>query len=50
MIAKHIGARTTTLPSGHVPMLSRPRQVAAVIMDAATNAGAAVAANKAGDR
>jgi pimeloyl-ACP methyl ester carboxylesterase len=37
-IAKRIKAKTTTLPSGHVPMLSRPREVAAVIIDAANRA------------
>jgi len=37
-IAKHIGARTTTLTSGHVPMLSQPQAVAEVIADAARNA------------
>jgi pimeloyl-ACP methyl ester carboxylesterase len=37
-IAKHIGATTTTLTSGHVPMLSQPQAVAAVIVDAARNA------------
>jgi pimeloyl-ACP methyl ester carboxylesterase len=50
VIAKHINARTTTLPSGHVPMLSRPKEVAAVIIDAANNAGTTVAANKAGNQ
>src|SRR2546429_4866119 len=34
-IAKHIHATTTTLPPGHVPMLSKPREVAAVIIEAA---------------
>jgi pimeloyl-ACP methyl ester carboxylesterase len=34
-IAKHIHATTTTLPTGHVPMLSKPKEVAAVIIDAA---------------
>ena len=33
-IAKHIHATTTTLPTGHVPMLSKPKDVAAVIIDA----------------
>lgn len=37
-IAKQIEAKTTRLPSGHVPMLSRPREVVAVILDAATRA------------
>src|SRR3954452_286613 len=34
-IAKHIHATTTTLPAGHVPMLSKPKEVAAVIIEAA---------------
>src|SRR5438094_8581526 len=34
-IAKHIHATTTTLPTGHVPMLSTPKAVAAVIIEAA---------------
>src|SRR5712672_2175211 len=38
-IAKHIHAKTTTLPTGHVPMLSKPKDVAAVIIDAANKAG-----------
>ena len=38
-IAKHIHARTTTLTTGHVPMLSMPNKVAAVIIDAAKNTG-----------
>jgi hypothetical protein len=38
-IAKHIHATTTTLTSGHVPMLSQPNAVAAVILDAAEKAG-----------
>ena len=38
-IAKHIHARTTTLTTGHVPMLSMPNKVAAVIIDAANNTG-----------
>ena len=38
-IAQHIKATTVTLDSGHVPMLSRPEEVAAVIVDAATNLG-----------
>ena len=38
-VAKHIHATATTLTSGHVPMLSMPAKVAAVITDAANNAG-----------
>jgi hypothetical protein len=38
-IAKHIHARTTTLTTGHVPMLSMPNKVAAVIIDASNNTG-----------
>jgi len=34
-VAEHIHARTTTLAAGHVPMLSKPKQVAAVIIEAA---------------
>ena len=34
-VAEHIHATTTTLPAGHVPMLSKPKQVAAVIIEAA---------------
>jgi pimeloyl-ACP methyl ester carboxylesterase len=37
-IARRIGAKTTRLSSGHVPMLSRPRDVAEVILDAARSA------------
>jgi hypothetical protein len=36
-IAKHIHARTTTLATGHVPMLSMPNKVAAVIIDASND-------------
>lgn len=38
-IAKLIKAKTTRLPSGHVPMLSQPKAVEAVIMDAAKTVG-----------
>lgn len=38
-MAKRIHARTTVLSAGHVPMLSMPDRVAAVIIDAANNAG-----------
>jgi pimeloyl-ACP methyl ester carboxylesterase len=34
-MAKKINAKTTTLPTSHVPMLSRPKDVAAVILAAA---------------
>jgi len=37
-IAKHIHATTTILPTGHVPMLSTPKDVAAVIIEAANTA------------
>ena len=50
VIAKHINARTTTLPSGHVPMLSRPKAVAAVIIEAAGSAGATAAAISSSNR
>ena len=33
-VSRHIHATTTTLPTGHVPMLSKPKDVAAVIIDA----------------
>jgi pimeloyl-ACP methyl ester carboxylesterase len=36
--AKRINATTTELDTSHVPMLSKPKDVAAVIMDAATKA------------
>ena len=34
-VAEHIHATTTTLATGHVPMLIKPKQVAAVIIEAA---------------
>ncbi len=37
-IAKQINATTVTLKTGHVPMLSKPKDVAAVIIDAAAKA------------
>ena len=36
--AKRMKAKTTELPTSHLPMLSKPNDVAAVIMDAATKA------------
>jgi len=48
ILAKHINATTTKLASGHVPMLSQPKEVAAVIIDAANKAGKTDTANKAG--
>lgn len=50
IIAKHINAKMTKLAAGHVPMLSRPKEVAAVIIDAANTVGATVAGNKVGTR
>src|SRR5438034_10906376 len=35
-VAEHIHATTTTLATGHVPMLSSPKQVGAVIIEAAS--------------
>src|SRR4029077_15351271 len=35
VVAEHIHATTTTLDTGHVPMLSTPKDVAAVIIEAA---------------
>jgi pimeloyl-ACP methyl ester carboxylesterase len=35
-IAKKIRATTTNLTAGHVPMLSKPKEIAAVILDAAS--------------
>jgi pimeloyl-ACP methyl ester carboxylesterase len=42
-IARRIKARLTQLPSGHVPMLSQPKAVAAVIREAANAASATLA-------
>lgn len=39
--AKRMKATTTELAASHVPMVSKPKEVAAVIMDAATKAAAA---------
>ena len=39
--AKRMKAKTTELNTSHVPMLSRPTDVVAVIVDAATHAAAA---------
>jgi pimeloyl-ACP methyl ester carboxylesterase len=46
-VAARMDAKTTTLTSGHVPMLSQPREVAAVIIDAARNATQRTAAFRA---
>jgi len=43
--AARMHATVTTLHSSHVPMLSHPREVAAVILDAATNATARATAS-----
>src|SRR5258705_7288484 len=37
-VSKHIRATTTTLATGHVPMLSQPKEVADVIIEAANTA------------
>jgi pimeloyl-ACP methyl ester carboxylesterase len=42
-MAKKIKATTTTLPTSHVPMQSRPKEVAAVILAAAQNTAVAAA-------
>ena len=44
--AARMHAKVTMLPSSHVPMLSRPRDVAAVILDAAANANARATASR----
>ena len=49
-IAKTINAKLTRLASGHVPMLSRPKDVAAVIVDAANTAGSRDAGTKTSNR
>jgi pimeloyl-ACP methyl ester carboxylesterase len=41
--AKRIGATTITLKTGHVPMLSNPKAIASVIVDAATKSTAPLA-------
>jgi len=46
-VAEHIHATMTTLAAGHVPMLSRPKQVAAVIIDAANKPVTALDAGRA---
>lgn len=48
IIAKKINATTVKLAAGHVPMLSKPKEVAAVIVDAATKAGKTETAGKVG--
>ena len=42
--AKRMGAKTLTLPSSHLPMLSHPREVADFIIGAASSLGASAAA------
>jgi hypothetical protein len=42
-MAKKIKATTTALPTSHVPMQSRPKEVAAVILAAAQNTAVAAA-------
>jgi pimeloyl-ACP methyl ester carboxylesterase len=46
-VSKHIRATTTTLPTGHVPMLSKPKEVAAVIIEAANKPVAALDVDRA---
>src|SRR3954454_1187398 len=46
-VAKHIHATTTTLATGHVPMLSKPEDVAAVIIEAANKPIAALKVGRA---
>jgi pimeloyl-ACP methyl ester carboxylesterase len=46
--AARMRAKVTTLASSHVPMLSHPREVAAVILDAAANASARATASAGG--
>jgi pimeloyl-ACP methyl ester carboxylesterase len=43
-MAAKMGATTTKLTAGHVPMLSKPKDIAAVIIDAANKAGTSAAA------
>lgn len=44
--AEKMNAKTLTLPAGHVPMLSRPKEVAAFISDAASDQSRLTAASK----
>jgi pimeloyl-ACP methyl ester carboxylesterase len=47
-VAQHVRATMTILPTGHVPMLSRPKQVAAVIIEAAKKSVIALDTARAG--
>ena len=42
--AKRMGAKTLTLPSSHLPMLSQPEKLADFVIDAAASVGASAAA------
>jgi pimeloyl-ACP methyl ester carboxylesterase len=41
--AKRMGAKTLTLPTSHVPMLSQPQKVADFVIEAAGSLGASAA-------
>ena len=49
-MSKKIKARTKVLPTSHVPMLSRPKDVAAVILAAAEHGPQVSRADEAGGR
>jgi hypothetical protein len=46
--AKRMGAKTLTVASSHVPMLSQPDKVAAFVIEAAASLGTNAAAAKQG--